>query len=315
MRLSRRLDCPELGIHKVAVCDWSESQTDPDWDSWTFGKLNSLSIDPMPTLFWLLCLFSITCLPKHWICLEYDESWGQYDVLGTIEGFSIPVRIDWENLFPLACWYMRPLLCCQWISWHKNGEYTSRSLSVRNEWPLFPTCWYGVGIGLPTSDHERIDSSVLDELPNWSDWHLCNGKFQGLEGKWAFPERSDWSSSAILNGIWSSWWSGLWSRGRMWGFQTDNRHICRSSKCNLSRRFKSAAALSFPKWERKVPAETWVWERIVLMVRIRAFTRSAGTLTIFCCVRNSIPINVNCCAGIKSDFFRFGMKLRFCTEE
>ena len=104
-----------------------------------------------------------------------------------------------------------------------------------------------------------------------------------------------------------------WSRGRIWGFQTDKRHICRGRKCNLPRRIKSASALNLPKRERKVRTETWVWERIVLMVRIRAFTRSIGTLTIFCWVRNFIPINVNCCVGIKSDFFRFGMKPRFCT--
>ena len=49
------------------------------------------------------------------------------------------------------------------------------------------------------------------------------------------------------------------------------------------------------------------------MVRIRAFTRFAGTLTIFCWVRNSIPIKVNSFVGIKSDFFRFDMKPRFFT--
>ena len=104
-----------------------------------------------------------------------------------------------------------------------------------------------------------------------------------------------------------------WSNGRMWGFQTDNRHICRGRKCNLPRIIKSAAALSLPKRERKVHAETWVWERNILIVRIRSFTRSAGTLTISGWVRNSIPINVNLCAGIKSDLFRFGMKPRFWT--
>ena len=31
MHLSQRLDCPELGTHKVEVCDWNASQTDPDW--------------------------------------------------------------------------------------------------------------------------------------------------------------------------------------------------------------------------------------------------------------------------------------------
>ena len=105
-----KLDCPELGIHKVEVCDWNVSQTAPDWDSWTFGKLNSLSTDPMPTLFWLFCQLSIICLPKHWICLWYDESWRHYDVLGTIGGSSIPPHIGWENVFLLACWYMSPLL-------------------------------------------------------------------------------------------------------------------------------------------------------------------------------------------------------------
>ena len=72
-----------------------------------------------------------------------------------------------------------------------------------------------------------------------------------------------------------------WSKGRIWGFQPDNRHICRGRKCSLPKRIKSAAALSLPKRERKVRAETWAWERIVSMVRIRAFTRFAGTLTIF----------------------------------
>ena len=113
MYLLQRLDCPELGTHKVEACDSKVSETDPDWDSWTFGKLHLLSIDPMPTLFWLFCRFSITCLPKHWICLGYDKSWWQYDVLGTIGGPSIPLHIGWENVFLLACWYMRPLLCCR----------------------------------------------------------------------------------------------------------------------------------------------------------------------------------------------------------
>ena len=51
-------------------------------------------------------------------------------------------------------------------------------------------------------------------------------------------------------------------------------------------------------------------EKNSFIVRIRESTQSTGTLTIFCCVRNSMPINVNFCAGIKSDFFRFGMKPR-----
>ena len=42
---------------------------------------------------------------------------------------------------------------------HKNGEYTYKVLSVRNEWPLFPTCSYGTGIGLPISNNERKNSS------------------------------------------------------------------------------------------------------------------------------------------------------------
>ena len=184
---------------------------------------------------------------------------------------------------------------------------------MRNEWQLLPTFWYGVGVGLPTSDCERIDSLVPDELPTvmtgirikecFGVWRVKGHSLNEAIGVHPpFQMESDYTVDL-------TWWSN----GRMWGFQTNNRHICRGRKCNLPRRIKSATALSLPKRERKVRAETWVWERIVLMVRIRAFTRSAGTLTIFCWVRNSIPINVNCCIGIKSDFFRFGMKPRFCT--
>ena len=92
-------------------------------------------------------------------------------------------------------------------------------------------------------------------------------------------------------------WKGIWSG---W-------------KCSLPRRKKSAAALSLPKRERKVCAVTCVWERNNLIVRSRELTLSHGTLTIFCCVRNSIPINMNFWAGIKPDFFRLGIKPRLCT--
>ena len=47
--------------------------------------------------------------------------------------------------------------------------------------------------------------------------------------------------------------------------------------------------------------------------QIRESTQSADTLIIFCCVRNSMPINMNFWAGIKSDFSRFQMKPRLCT--
>ena len=95
----------------------------------------------------------------------------------------------------------------------------------------------------------------------------------------------------------------------------DNRHIWSGRMCCLPRSMKSAAALSMPKRERKVRAITWTWERNSLIVRSMEPTRSCGTLTIFCCVRNSIPINVNFWAGIKSDFFRFGIKPRLhCLE-
>ena len=101
-----------------------------------------------------------------------------------------------------------------------------------------------------------------------------------------------------------------WSRGRIWGFQTDSRHIWRGRKCSLPRRTRSAAALSLPKRERKVRADTCFAEIIFLIVRIRFCTRSAGTLTKFCCVRNSIPMKVNFWAGKRSDFLRFGRKPR-----
>ena len=51
--------------------------------------------------------------------------------------------------------------------------------------------WYGAGIGLPTSYHERTDSSVPDELPICYDWHPYKGMFWGLEGEWAFFEWTD----------------------------------------------------------------------------------------------------------------------------
>ena len=56
-------------------------------------------------------------------------------------------------------------------------------------------------IVLPTSDHERIDSSVRDEPPNSNDWHPYKGKFWGLEGDWASLEQNDWCLSTISNGI------------------------------------------------------------------------------------------------------------------
>ena len=62
----------------------------------------------------------------------------------------------WGNVFLLVCWYMRPLLYCRGISWHKSGVCIVWLSSVQNEWPLFLKCWYGAGIGLLSSDHERI---------------------------------------------------------------------------------------------------------------------------------------------------------------
>ena len=44
--------------------------------------------------------------------------------------------------------------------------------------------------GILTSDHERIDSSVPDELPNRNDWHPYKGIFCGLAGEWTFLEQS-----------------------------------------------------------------------------------------------------------------------------
>ena len=74
---------------------------------------------------------------------------------------------------------------------------------------------------------------------------------------------------------------------------------------------KSAAALSLPKRERMFVLKSES-EKESLIVKSRESTRSCRTLTVFCCIRNSIPINMNYWAGIKSDFFRFGMKSRLC---
>ena len=100
-----------------------------------------------------------------------------------------------------------------------------------------------------------------------------------------------------------------WSRGRIWGLQTD-RHICRGRKWSLLRRTKSAVALSLPKRERKVRTDTCLHDIIDLIVRIKFSTRSVGTLTKFCWARNSMPMNVNFWEGSNSDFFRFGRKPR-----
>ena len=126
---------------------------------------------------------------------------------------------------------------------------------------------------------------------------------------WSWAWSSDqWPWKDCLSG---SRWS---HSSRMTGIR-DNRHIWSGRMCSLPRSMKSAAALSMPKRERKVRAITWTWERNSLIVRSMEPTRSCGTLTIFCCVRNSIPINVNFWAGIKSDFFRFGIKPRLhCLE-
>ena len=67
--------------------------------------------------------------------------------------------------------------------------------------PLFPEYWYGAGIGLPSSDHERIVSSVLDELPIRNGWHPCKGMHWDLEDGWTFPEWSSWCPSNISNEI------------------------------------------------------------------------------------------------------------------
>ena len=199
MCLLPRLDCPELGTHKVEVCDWNMPQTDPDWDSWTFGKLNSLSTDPMPTLFWLFCRFSIIYLPKHWICLGYDKSWWQYGFRHHWRIFHTSMHRLRECVPPCLLIYETTVVLSIEIMTQEWWIYF-KALSVQNERPLFPTCWYGAWIGLPTSDHERIDSSVPDELPNRNDWHLYKGMFWGLEGEWTSLQIY-WCSSTISKGI------------------------------------------------------------------------------------------------------------------
>ena len=73
MCLSPRLDCPEMEIHTMGVCDWIKSQTNPHWENWAFERCNSPLIDPKTILYWEVCPISRDCLLGCWICLGYDE--------------------------------------------------------------------------------------------------------------------------------------------------------------------------------------------------------------------------------------------------
>ena len=44
----------------------------------------------------------LVCCWKCIICLIYDKSRRQYDVLVTTGGYSIPLLIGWDNMFLLA---------------------------------------------------------------------------------------------------------------------------------------------------------------------------------------------------------------------
>ena len=170
MRLSLRLDYPELGIYTMGVCNWIESQTNPHWENWAFEKWNSPQNDPKTILSWEVCPISKVSLPIF--CLEFDKFCYWYPVPGTNGEFPITPCKGWGNVFLLICWHMRPLLYCRSKSWHKSGVCILWLSSMQNKWRLFPEYLYGAGVGLPTSDYEKIVSSARDELPIHNNWHF-----------------------------------------------------------------------------------------------------------------------------------------------
>ena len=52
MHLLQWLDCLELEIHTMGVCDWIESQTNPHWKIWAFERCNLPPFDPGTILYW-----------------------------------------------------------------------------------------------------------------------------------------------------------------------------------------------------------------------------------------------------------------------
>ena len=108
VRLSPRLNCPELEIYTVRVCDWIESQNH-------IGKFEHLKDGIRHRLiqrpFYIeRSVRSRDGLLRYWICLGYDELWVLYHVPGTNGEFPVPARIGRGNVFLLVCWYTRPLL-------------------------------------------------------------------------------------------------------------------------------------------------------------------------------------------------------------
>ena len=183
---------------------------------------------------------------------------------------------------------------------------------MQNKWPLFPG-WYGAGIGLPSRDYETTASSVRDEFPIQNGRHPWKGVHWVLEDGWTFHEWSNWCPSTISNEIGSYCLSEL-----------DDQVVEYEVSRQISDTF--VAAVHEVCLEQPSLLLHWVcpkekgkfllkleWVRNCLIVRSRDSIRLRGILTIFCCVRNSIPMKVNCWAGFKSDILRVEMNPRLWT--
>ena len=89
--------------------DWNVSQTDTDWNVWTFGnwiRSQFIQFPPCLTVCQYVSAKSLNLFGIWWILTTI---W----CLVSIGGYSVPLRIGLDNMFLLAYWYMIPLLCCR----------------------------------------------------------------------------------------------------------------------------------------------------------------------------------------------------------
>ena len=82
-----------------------------------------------------------------------------------------------------------------------------------------------------------------------------------------------------------------YSMGSTWGFHCANKAIWSGRTCSLPNTTNWAAALSFPRRDRKTLAESCFCFLNYSNSSRMPFTLSNGTRTMFLCVRNSIPMN------------------------
>ena len=178
--------------------------------------------------------------------------------------------------------------------WHcfraSNIAFISKTLIWRSDWPGVQTPWNSSPSGSRWAPHPERLTSVK---------RLCVGRdgfSVTLEMK--RPLLSHHSKCFLIGALRRMGYS----KGSTWGFHCANRAIWSGRKCSLPNTTKWAAALSFPRRDRKTLAGTCFCFLNHSNRSRMPCTLSNGTRTMFLCVRNSIPMNTKFWDGTKSDF-------------